>query len=361
MKKATLILIALSFGFAKTHAQNENPYSMFGYKGKVLQTPEEESGKQYLFISTKDTTQKLKSIAFNTKTHLIEYIDYNNVIYKTDSLLPTSVLRWLSIDPLAQKYPSISPYASFANSPIYIIDTDGREIKALSGVDAKSLQTAFNQYKSFFKVQTSNQRTNIGGASGVFASTNVFSTNTEESYFNNKLAASNLSDVEKAQATAVFKVLSSQDIIEIGIVKATEPAAPTVREDQPTSVIKSITEFYGSTNADAKTLLKNANKNTENIQSALSNAPISGATTSGGAYRFFPQPANDQTMSTINPASGANDPRPGNFVGTLLINPGSGSQSSFGGTTPNPTVIATQDIIQSIKNVADKNVVSSPR
>ena len=37
--------------------------------------------------------------------------------------------RWLSLDPLAGKYPGISPYAFVGNSPIRFIDPDGREIK----------------------------------------------------------------------------------------------------------------------------------------------------------------------------------------------------------------------------------------
>jgi RHS repeat-associated protein len=35
---------------------------------------------------------------------------------------------WLSVDPLAEKYPSISPYAYVANNPLRYIDPDGREI-----------------------------------------------------------------------------------------------------------------------------------------------------------------------------------------------------------------------------------------
>lgn len=35
---------------------------------------------------------------------------------------------WLSVDPLAEKYPNISPYAYVANNPIIYIDPDGREI-----------------------------------------------------------------------------------------------------------------------------------------------------------------------------------------------------------------------------------------
>jgi hypothetical protein len=130
MKKA-IIFMALCFGFAKTYAQNDNPYSVFGYQGKVLKTEEEISGKQYLFLNTNDTTQQLKTIAFNTKTRLIEYIDHNDKIYKTDSLLPTFVLRFLSTDPHAKNYPGLSPYNFVGNMPIRAVDPDGRDIYIL--------------------------------------------------------------------------------------------------------------------------------------------------------------------------------------------------------------------------------------
>ncbi|MBS1536532.1 MAG: hypothetical protein JST20_02135 [Bacteroidetes bacterium] len=130
MKKA-IIFMTLCFGFAKIHAQNDNPYSVFGYQGKVLKTEEEISGKQYLFLNTNDTTQQLKTIAFNTKTRLIEYIDHNDKIYKTDSLLPTFVLRFLSTDPHAKNYPGMSPYNFVGNMPIRAVDPDGRDIYIL--------------------------------------------------------------------------------------------------------------------------------------------------------------------------------------------------------------------------------------
>ena len=38
---------------------------------------------------------------------------------------------WLAVDPLAEKYPGLSPYAFVANNPIIYIDPDGREIKGV--------------------------------------------------------------------------------------------------------------------------------------------------------------------------------------------------------------------------------------
>jgi RHS repeat-associated protein len=49
-------------------------------------------------------------------------LDFGSRIYDS------RIGRWLSLDPLARQYPSISPYAFAANNPIYYLDPDGRKI-----------------------------------------------------------------------------------------------------------------------------------------------------------------------------------------------------------------------------------------
>ena len=36
---------------------------------------------------------------------------------------------WLSVDPMSDKYPGVSPYAYCGNNPVMLKDPDGREIE----------------------------------------------------------------------------------------------------------------------------------------------------------------------------------------------------------------------------------------
>ncbi len=52
-------------------------------------------------------------------------------------MLDTRVGRWVSVDPLASKYPAISPYVTVGNMPTIAIDPNGKEI-IIIGKDGKT-------------------------------------------------------------------------------------------------------------------------------------------------------------------------------------------------------------------------------
>jgi len=54
------------------------------------------------------------------------------------------IAKFLSVDPLAEKYTAWSPYAYCLNNPIIYIDPDGREVKGLTKDDAQKVQSDFN-------------------------------------------------------------------------------------------------------------------------------------------------------------------------------------------------------------------------
>src|SRR5690606_6218505 len=47
---------------------------------------------------------------------------------------------WLSVDPLSDKYPSLSPYTYCANNPLIIVDPDGRDIFVLGELAEKFVE-----------------------------------------------------------------------------------------------------------------------------------------------------------------------------------------------------------------------------
>ena len=100
----------------------QQPFERFGVQVKVVTL----SDGRYPEFFANDSLRRIGSVVYNTRLHRIAYL------LPSDSLAgrpkPDVTSRWLSLDPFAQKYPSISPYAYVANSPIVFIDPDGRFI-----------------------------------------------------------------------------------------------------------------------------------------------------------------------------------------------------------------------------------------
>ena len=94
---------------------------------------------------------------------------------------------WLSVDPMADKYPGLSPYAYCAWNPVKLVDPDGEEI-VFSGnskeklehcinrikINSPSLYNRLQNSKNIYRVQFSNKDDDSGGAFGYDYESNVF-------------------------------------------------------------------------------------------------------------------------------------------------------------------------------------------
>jgi len=118
MKKASLIFILIcmvSMAFA------QQPFEKYGYKVKVATL---SNGKYQEFFD-QDTLIQIGSVVINTVSgKIVSFVTYDTS-YSEATLQPEVTSRWISPDPLSEKYYSYSPYHFSGNNPIRFVDPTG--------------------------------------------------------------------------------------------------------------------------------------------------------------------------------------------------------------------------------------------
>ena len=112
--------ICLLFSFIVT-AQTHNPYKSIGKKGKVLTL----TNGEYDEFFDEDSMQRIGSALVNINTMKVVKIQLTKEEQR--QLDNSQVSRFLSVDPLTNKFASLTPYQFASNSPIAGIDLDGLE------------------------------------------------------------------------------------------------------------------------------------------------------------------------------------------------------------------------------------------
>ena len=92
-----------------------------GQDGKVSQHTEYIAFGEILF--DEHSSEHTMPYLFNGK----ELDQETGLYYYGARYLDSKTSLWLNVDPLAEKYPNISPYAYVANNPIKYIDPDGKD------------------------------------------------------------------------------------------------------------------------------------------------------------------------------------------------------------------------------------------
>jgi hypothetical protein len=124
MKKLTFLFISFAL-FGKLSAQN--PFSELGIKESDYLTLSD--GRYDEFHGYNDF-ERVGSAIIDMHTNKIAcFIDRDSVIGEGMAELDMTT-RFLSVDPMAEKYYQLSPYAYCANNPIKNIDPNGMEIYA---------------------------------------------------------------------------------------------------------------------------------------------------------------------------------------------------------------------------------------
>lgn len=114
------VLLLLSAGICLS--QDYNPYKGIGKKGRIVTL----SNGRYDEVFDTDSIQRVGTVLINIYTkQVVKFLDAEEVYKKSSN--NTSASRWYSVDPLADKFTSYSPYNFVENNPINKVDPDGRE------------------------------------------------------------------------------------------------------------------------------------------------------------------------------------------------------------------------------------------
>jgi len=88
-------------------------------------------------VANSDSTNNSNYLLFDKENHTLTYYSANDSILNVFALAPNDY-KWLSVDPLANKYPQHSPYNFVGGNPINSIDPDGRDIIVLNNPNGAS-------------------------------------------------------------------------------------------------------------------------------------------------------------------------------------------------------------------------------
>jgi hypothetical protein len=99
-----------------------NPFAKFGYKAKVATL----SKGKYLEVHDLDSIVTIGSVRFHVDRQEIVGVVIDTMNGEYSRPLGDVPSRWLSVDPLAEEFPSWSPYNFVYNNPLRYVDPDGR-------------------------------------------------------------------------------------------------------------------------------------------------------------------------------------------------------------------------------------------
>jgi hypothetical protein len=101
----------------------QQPFEQYGYKVKVATL---SKGKYQEFFD-QDSLIQIGTVVINTNSgRIVGFVTFDTT-YSEATLNPELISRWISPDPLSDKYSSYSPYNFVLNNPIRYVDTDGKE------------------------------------------------------------------------------------------------------------------------------------------------------------------------------------------------------------------------------------------
>lgn len=142
MRKLILFLSTGVFGVLSIFAQT--PYDNFAPEQSVKSMI--ELPKTQFRVANTNTEGEVRYAEFDKNTLSLTLLGDSSNVIKTLVFSPKEK-KFLTMDPLAEKYYSISPYAFCANNPMKYIDPDGRTIQVYDYANNQNVAYEWRDYQ----------------------------------------------------------------------------------------------------------------------------------------------------------------------------------------------------------------------
>ena len=124
MRKQNLLLLIIGI-FTFGSILSQNPFRSLGIPDEDVKILTLSKGK-YQEFHDDNLFERVGSAVINMSTGKIAYFIDRDTLLTETMLEPDISSRFISIDPMAEKYPEWSPYVYVANNPVVLVDPDGR-------------------------------------------------------------------------------------------------------------------------------------------------------------------------------------------------------------------------------------------
>lgn len=133
------------------------------------------------------------------------------------------IVRWLSLDPAAAEYPSLSDYSFVANSPIQYIDPDGKRIRPVNERAMNAMASLIGSFGSDKQVYEVFQMA-YDEAKGEYFSYDQSVGPVTPSVFKDRLKSNGIkmNKSERAKAYAVYLAVADAKQIQVEVVESSE-------------------------------------------------------------------------------------------------------------------------------------------
>ena len=130
---------------------------------------------------------------------------------------------WLSVDPIADKYPGLSPYTYCGNNPIVLKDPNGTKIDPYNKEGDEAIQEYFSKFssktlKKAFGLETYTKKSTTMYEADYKEYASIIPGQTKEQFIANMgMEAKKYSETELEEAYSVYLTLSNEDAYLLGV------------------------------------------------------------------------------------------------------------------------------------------------